>query len=205
MEISSTPANQTAIGRLVNSVVVPRPIAWVTSRGADGVNNLSPFSYFQVVSVDPVIVMISFNDDKHSYLNICETAEFVINSVTASNVAVAVMSSADVAQPTDEAASLGLDFVPSVSVTVPRLAVSPTALECVLHSTMRVGTGRLVFATVAHVYINDDILDENEQIDLTTFAPVGRMGSNYYAIADSWRSIDRPTLDEFEAFARRSD
>lgn len=205
MEISSTPANQTAIGRLVNSVVVPRPIAWVTSRGADGVNNLSPFSYFQVVSVDPVIVMISFNDDKHTYLNICETAEFVINSVTASNVAVAVMSSADVAQPTDEAASLGLDFVPSVSVTVPRLAVSPTALECVLHSTMRVGTGRLVFATVAHVYINDDILDENEQIDLATFAPVGRMGSNYYAIADSWRSIDRPTLDEFEAFARRSD
>lgn len=205
METPSTPANQTAIGRFVNSVVVPRPIAWVTSRGADGVNNLSPFSYFQVVSVDPVIVMISFNDDKHTYLNICETGEFVINSVTASNVAAAVMSSADEDQPTDEAARLGLDFVPSVSVKVPRLAVSPTALECVLHSTMRVGTGRLVFATVAHVYINDDILDENEQIDLATFAPVGRMGSNYYAIADSWRSIDRPTLDEFEAFARRSD
>lgn len=202
METASTRANQGAISRLVNSVVVPRPIAWVTSQGADGVNNLSPFSYFQVVSVDPVMVMISFNDDKNTYLNIRETGQFVINSVTASNLDMAVMSSADVDQSIDEAASLGVKLAPSMSVTVPRIAMSPTALECVLHSTTHVGTGRIVFATVTHVYIDDDILDEHARLDPARFAPAGRMGSNYYTIADSWRSIDRPTLDQFDALTR---
>ncbi len=204
METASTPANQSAIGRLVNSVVVPRPIAWVTSRDVDGVNNLSPFSYFQVVSVDPVMVMISFNDDKNTYLNICETGEFVINSVTAANVDTAVLSSADAHRSIDEAAHLGMKLVPSISVAVPRLATSPTALECVLHSTTQVGTGRIVFATVSHVFIDDEILGENDRIDLAKFAPVGRMGGDYYAIANSWRSINRPTLDQFDGFARPS-
>jgi len=200
MEIASSARNQDAISRLVNSIVVPRPIAWITSRSAKDENNLSPFSYFQVVSVDPVIVMVCFNDEKHTYLNICETKEFVINSVTAANVDLAVMSSADVDRPVDEAAELGVDFVPSVTVAAPRLAMSPTALECVLHSTTQVGTGRLIFATVQHVYIDDAIVEEHERIDVRKFAPVGRMGSNYYSIAESWRGIDRPTVEDFEAF-----
>ena len=79
--------------------------------------------------------------------------------------------------------------------------MSPTALECVLHSTTQVGTGRLVFATVQHVYVDDAIVGDHQRIDLRKFTPVGRMGSKYYSTADSWRGIDRPTAEGFEAFA----
>jgi flavin reductase (DIM6/NTAB) family NADH-FMN oxidoreductase RutF len=196
MEISSTGANHPEIARLVNSVVVPRPIAWVTSRGATGVNNLSPFSFFQIVSIEPVIVMISFSDERDSYLNILETKEFVVNSVTVENVETAVLSSADVDGNTDEAHLLGLNLTDSVVVAVPRLASTRTALECRLLSVTRVGSGRVVFAEVVHVYVADSLLDEHRRIDVTEFGPVGRMGSNFYAVSDSPRSIDRPTPEE---------
>ncbi|MET0885397.1 MAG: flavin reductase, partial [Mycetocola sp.] len=69
METAVTPANRAEIERLVNSLVVPRPIAWITTVSSDGELNLAPFSYFQVVSTDPVILMISFTGEKDSLLN----------------------------------------------------------------------------------------------------------------------------------------
>lgn len=179
MEISSTATNHAEIARLVNSIVVPRPIAWVTSRSAAGVNNLSPWD---------------------SYLNVLETKEFVINSVTTENVDTAVLSSADVDADTDEARLLGLELAESVVVAVPRLATTRTALECRFLSFTRVGSGRVVFAEVVHVYVADSLLDEQRRIDVKEFGPVGRMGSNFYTVADSPRSIDRPTSHELLAW-----
>lgn len=200
MEISSTATNHAEIARLVSSIVVPRPIAWVTSRSAAGVTNLAPFSFFQIVSIEPAIIMISFSDERDSYLNVLDTKEFVINSVTTENVDTAVLSSAEVDGNTDEARLLGLELAESVVVAVPRLATTRTALECRFFSLARVGSGRVVFAEVVHVYVADSLLDEQRRIDVREFGPVGRMGSNFYAVSDSPRSIDRPTSEELLAW-----
>lgn len=197
METAVTPANRAEIERLVNSLVVPRPIAWITTVSSDGELNLAPFSYFQVVSTDPVILMISFTGEKDSLLNIQDTKQLVVHTVRAQNVETAVLTSAEVEQSVDEAEHLGIGLIPSTTVDVPRIGDSETAMECVLHSTLRVGSGHLVFAEVVHIYIADRLLDQHQRIDIAALAPVGRMGSNYYTVADVARSIDRPTSEEF--------
>lgn len=197
METTVTATNRAQVERLVNSLVVPRPIAWITTVSAQGELNLAPFSYFQVVSTDPVILMISFTGEKDSLLNIQETKQFVVHVVRAENVEMAVLSSAEVARSVDEVERLGIGLAPSAKVDVPRIADSETALECVLHSTLRVGSGHLVFAEVVHVYVADRLLDEQQRINVAALAPVGRMGSNYYTVVDVVRGIDRPTPAEF--------
>jgi flavin reductase (DIM6/NTAB) family NADH-FMN oxidoreductase RutF len=195
MELQGTKANRPTLEKLINSIVVPRPIAWVTSVSGAGIRNLSPFSFYQVVSVDPVIVMISFTGEKDSYLNIVETGEFVVNSVTADVVETAVKSSVDVHRDVDEIGLLGLPVVESARVSVPRLSGVRASIECRLHSTIRVGTGHIVFGEVIHMYIDDDVLDEDGRVDLSRFAAVGRMGSNYYSTSDNGYSLNRPTQD----------
>lgn len=197
MEREVTAGNHSEIERLVNSVIVPRPIAWVTTVSAEGTLNLAPFSYFQMVSTDPVMVMISFIGEKDSWLNIQDTKQFVIHSVRADDVETAVLSSAEVERSVDEIEHLGISLKPSAKVEVPRLASAATAIECVLHSTARVGSGHVVFGEVVHVYVADALLDDHQRIDVAAFSPVGRMGSNYYTVADTVRSINRPTLPEF--------
>jgi flavin reductase (DIM6/NTAB) family NADH-FMN oxidoreductase RutF len=168
--------------QLLNSLIVPRPIAWVTSRDATGRGNLAPFSYFTMVSRFPPIVMVSFTGPKNTLANVVAAEEFVVNVVSTPLAETMVATSADYPAGVDEAGILGIDLAPSVAVAVPRVAASRAALECRLHSVQPVGDGTLVFGEVVHVHVDDAVLRDG-RVDPEALQAVGRIGGNYYVTA----------------------
>jgi flavin reductase (DIM6/NTAB) family NADH-FMN oxidoreductase RutF len=180
--------------RLINSLVVPRPIAWVSSLGADGSGNLAPFSYFNVISGGtPPVVMVSFSPKgaKHTLDNLLETGEFVINVVSDGLRAPMVQSSADAELGVDEAATLGLPTTPSTQVAPPRLRDALAALECRLHGTHRIDGSTAAFGRVVHVHVADDVVRDG-RVDPTLLAPVARLGASLYTTVTTAYRMERP-------------
>lgn len=181
--------------QLINSLVVPRPIAWVTSRDAKGIRNLAPFSYYMVVSRVPLLVMISFGGRKDTFANIEATLEFVINVPSEDLAVVMVASSFEYPPDVDEIARLGLQTVPSTSVGVPRLANVRAALECTLHSTQEIGDSLLAIGQVQWVYVADDVMRDG-RVDVGLLRPVGRIGGPNYCTAEKRYRIDKPVAEQ---------
>lgn len=183
--------------KLLTNVVVPRPIAWVTSVNADGVVNLAPFSFFNAVGSEPLIVMISVahNDDgtlKDTGRNILATGEFVVNMVTEDLMAAMNLSAADFPEQESELAASGLTPAPSLAVKVPRVAESPASMECRLHDTQDFGRYTVIFGEVVMFHLADHLMEENRRI--RGFFPVGRMGSPaYYCRTDDRFEVPRTT------------
>jgi len=123
----------------LNSVVVPRPIAWVSSRSPSGVDNLAPHSFFTVSSVDPPIVQFTSIGRKDSLKNIERTGEFVVCLAPAAMIEQINASATDFPPEISEFDAVGVEREPSLTVAPPRVAASPVALECVLHSTVSFG------------------------------------------------------------------
>lgn len=166
--------------KLLTNLVVPRPIAWVTSTNADGVVNLAPFSFVNAVGSEPLIVMISVahHDDgtlKDTGRNIVANGEFVVNMVTEDLMAAMNVSAADFPGSESELVATGLRPAPSLRVSVPRVAESPASLECRLHSTQDFGTYTVIFGEVLMFHVANHLVDEKLRIQ--GFAPIGRMGS----------------------------
>lgn len=125
--------------KLLTNLVVPRPIAWVTSQDEHGLVNLAPFSFFNAVGSDPLYIFISVgaNDDgsmKDTARNISASGEFVVNMVTEDVLAAMNVSAADFPADQSELTAAGLHVVDSLRVTVPRVAESQASMECRLHS-----------------------------------------------------------------------
>ena len=184
---------------LMNSLVVPRPIAWVGTQGADGVRNLAPFSYFTLVSSTPPVVLVSFSPSgrKDSLDNITETGEFVVNVVADPLRHPMVASSAELDHAIDEMDLLGLGTAPSVSITPPRLAAAPAALECVLHQVIPVYGSTAVLGRVLHVHVADEVMRDGRVV-AELLAPVARLGGSLYTTVSSSYRIDRPRTDDPE-------
>ena len=128
--------------RLLTAVVVPRPIAWVSSLGDDGVGNLAPHSFFSVACASPPIVSFTSVGAKDTLANVLATGEFVVNVATRPLLEQVNSSSAPFGPEIDEAARLGIALEPSDLVAPPRVAASPASIECALHSTLELGTPR---------------------------------------------------------------
>src|SRR6195952_4579619 len=126
-----------AFYRVLNSVVVPRPIAWVCSRSAGGVLNLAPHSFYTVACVSPPVVQFTSVGRKDSLNNVEETREFTV-SLTPESLFEQV-NATDFPPEHDEAEHTGVRLEPSEVVGVPRVAESPVSLECVLHGTVSFG------------------------------------------------------------------
>ena len=124
-----------AFYRLLNSVVVPRPIAWVSTRSADGVDNLAPHSFFTVACADPPIVQFTSVGRKDSLRNVEATREFVVNLAPEPLFEQINATATDFPPEIDEFDAVGLEREPSAQVPPPRVAGSPVAIECVLHGT----------------------------------------------------------------------
>lgn len=180
--------------RLLNSLVVPRPIAWVTSLDGHGRRNLAPFSYFNLVSRIPPIVVISITGAKDTLANVQARGEFVVNVATRDLAEQMVMSSAVLEPHVDEVEHVGLRTVPSSTVTVPRLEAARAALECVLHRVERIGDGTLVFGVVQHVHVSDDVMRDGRVIT-EVLMPVGRLGGSEYCLVAETLRITRPGPD----------
>jgi flavin reductase (DIM6/NTAB) family NADH-FMN oxidoreductase RutF len=169
--------------KLLTNLVVPRPIAWVTSQNAQGVVNLAPFSFFNAIGSDPLFLMISVGnkDDgtpKDTAQNIIANKEFVVNLVTEDLLSVMNISAANFPADESELTAIGLHPAESQKIQVPRVAEAKASLECVLHSQQALGTYTLLIGEVVMLYINDALVGDRLHID--GFSPIGRMGSPAY-------------------------
>lgn len=175
--------------KLLASVVVPRPIAWVVSQSAQGRLNAAPFSFFNVVSSDPPIIALGIGPRggqlKDTSRNILDTGEFVVNAVSAELAEHMNHTSLDYEAGVDELARAGLDTAPSLKVSPPRIAASPAALECRTWQVIEAAPQRvIVLARVVAMYLRDSALVGTGRfhVDTPSLHLLGRMqGAGWYA------------------------
>ena len=170
-----------AVYPLLNSVIVPRPIAWVSTRSADGVDNLAPHSFFTVSSVTPPVVQFTSVGAKDSLRNARATGEFVVCVATEELADQVNTSATDYPADVSEFDQAGVTREPSVVVAPYRVAESPVSLECRLLDTYDFGGGSVVvFGEVVHLSIAESVLrDDRPAIDL--LRPVARLGANEWS------------------------
>jgi flavin reductase (DIM6/NTAB) family NADH-FMN oxidoreductase RutF len=166
--------------KLLTNVVVPRPIAWITSLGETGIINLAPFSFFNAVGSDPlyVVVSIGLRDDdtpKDSAGNIDRNGEFVVNLVTEELLHTMNISAADFPPDQSELAAAELHSAPSTKIGTPRLAEAQVSLECRLFKSLALGTNTLYIGEVVMFHIADHLM--GPKLHVNNFAPLGRLGS----------------------------
>jgi flavin reductase (DIM6/NTAB) family NADH-FMN oxidoreductase RutF len=169
--------------KLLTNLVVPRPIAWVTSQNSEGVINLAPFSFFNAIGSDPLYLIISIGnkDDgslKDTAANIIARGEFVVNLVTEDLVSAMNISAANFPSEESELAAVGLHAADSKLVKVPRVAEAKASLECVLHSQQPLGIYTLIIGQVVMFHVDDALL--SDRLHINGFTPIGRMGSPAY-------------------------
>ncbi len=180
--------------KLLTNLVVPRPIAWVSSVDAQGGINLAPFSFFNLMGSDPPVVVIGVGNcpdgrPKHTAQNIAATGDFVVNLVTEDLAQAMNITAADFPAGQNELTAAQLHPAQSLVVKAPRVAEAHASLECVLHSIERVGTNNLIIGEVVAVYAAEGVIDQ--RLHVHNFFPIARMG------APSWycRSGDRFEMD----------
>src|SRR5262249_40067422 len=136
LEIDPAQLDRRAAYKLMISLIVPRPIAWVSTVSPEGAHNLAPFSYFNGISSHPPIVMIAVGarhgERKDTWRNIQQTGEFVVNVVVPELVDAMVLSSGEFPPEVDEFKEAGVSPLPSKRIKPPRIAESPVSLECAL-------------------------------------------------------------------------
>lgn len=172
--------------KLMASLIVPRPIALVTSLNAAGVVNAAPFSMFNMLGEDPPVVMLSINrlqdgQLKHTAANILSQREFVVH-MTDEPIATQ-MHACGQAFPASvsELDAVGLHATPSHSVRPPRIAEAPVAFECVLHETMETPSRYVFIGRVLWMSAREGLVDtEKWRVHLQDYHPVGRFGASFY-------------------------
>lgn len=195
--------------KLTTGLVVPRPIAWVSTQGADGSANLAPFSYFNAMQSSPFIVLAvgigtRGTEDKDTLRNILATREFVVNLVGEAQAGAMNATSGDYPYGVSEFDRAGLASEPSSAVAPPRVAGAAAAFECRLFEAIRLTRSRLreevphdtcVLGEVVHLHVRDDVLDAGLHADVAAMAPVARLsGPNYWRRGEAFR-MERPKVD----------
>lgn len=185
--------------KLLTGLVVPRPIALVTTLSASGVVNAAPFSFFNVVGSDPPLVVFAPGVySPHSHDNIRANGEFVVNLVSedfAHNMNVCAVDFPDGISELDAA---GLTTEPSARIAVPRIAQSPASLECREHTTLSIGRNRLVIGEVVFLHVRDEIVDENLHISNEKLALIGRLAGGGYTRTQDTFEIPRLNYEEWQ-------
>jgi len=184
---------------LMTSIVVPRPIAWVSSQSRDGALNLAPFSYFSALTSKPPLLSISVGRRrgvrKDTANNASSTREFVVNIVTEPNLEKMVQTAGEYPPEVDEFDKAGLTPVKSELVKPPRVAEAPVQLECRTREIIEISPGicDLVIGQVVMFHLADDLpLDENMRVPVDALRPVGRCGGSEYAFVGDIKNVDRP-------------
>ena len=173
--------------------IAPRPIAFVSTVDADGRVNLAPFSYFNVFSANPPLVVFSparrgrDATTKHTWDNVQAVPEVVVNLVDYALVHACSLASTDFAEGVDEFVKAGLTALPSEVVQPPRVAESPVQLECKVVKVESLGeqggAGQLVFAEIVRMHFRDNVLNDAGVPDATLLDLVGRCGGDHYVRA----------------------
>ncbi|NNE80941.1 MAG: flavin reductase family protein [Silicimonas sp.] len=183
-----------------NAIVTPRPIGWISTRGADGSENLAPYSFFNAVAYVPPQVMFASTGakpdrgpTKDSVSNIRETGVFCVNIVEYATREKMNVTSGTYGKDIDEFDKAGLDRLECETIPCSRVAGTPAALECRLTEVvpLKGAANFLVLGEVTGIHLRDDCL-KNGQFDVLSFEPLARLGYRDYAKVDALFSLNRP-------------
>ena len=191
------------VSHLMNGVVVPRPIAWVSTIDVNGNRNLAPHSYFNAVSCEPPIVEFTSTHSsphdpsghKDTLRNVRATGEFVINVVSEELLDAMNTTAIDSPPGVDEFRLAGLHAEASARVRPPRVARAKVALECRLHMLMPIGDATMIFGDVLLVHVRDDVWADG-RVRYEQLRAVGRLGGSNYAPFRGVLTLRRPRWNE---------
>ena len=191
------------IYKLMVGVIVPRPIAFVSTISADGIRNLAPFSFFTGISANPPVICFSpmirgaDSSRKDTLCNIEAVKEFVVNVVSEEFASQMNVCSTEFPPDVDEFAASGLTPIPSDLVKPPRVKESRINMECRLLQIIDVSSkplgGSLVLGEVLRFHVDDALID-NYKVDPDKLHPIGRMGGPTYTRTTDRFDMVRPTL-----------
>ncbi|NJP46367.1 flavin reductase family protein [Actinacidiphila epipremni] len=194
--------DRNAFYRLLTATVVPRPIAWVSTTSAAGTDNLAPHSFFSVACVSPPVVQFTSVGRKDSVRNVEETGQFVVNLAPEHLFEEVNATATAFPHGVSEFDEVGIAREPSARVKPPRVAASPVALECELHSTVRLGDSTVVFGRVVHAAVSEAVLVDGHP-DIHKLRPLTRMGKDEWGTLGDVLEIQRIPLQEWEEGRRR--
>lgn len=204
MQIDSATLDAESAYKLITGIVVPRPIAWVTTLAPNGGVNLAPFSAFTFVSNRPPMVGINVGRKagvlKDTGTNIHARREFVVNIADETMIAAVHESAVEHPPEVSEAELLGLATAPSVKIATPRLADAPVSLECRFHSATAYGLSgsEFIVGEIVHFHLKDGLV-VNGKIDTRRLRPICRIaGPNYATLGEivTMRPIARTSKNE---------
>ncbi len=194
MEFNPDTLEASAIYKLLTGSVIPRPIGWISTIDQNGINNLAPFSYFNILGDDPPHVMFSTrrdnNTNKDTLNNVFNNKQFVVNMVTEELVEPMNATAQSVPSEVDEFELVGLTPLPSTLIKPNRVKESPITFECeMVHhyflENTKAGGACVVIGRVIMMHIDESVLLDNYKINMETYKPVARLaGANYTKIGE---------------------
>jgi len=194
MQFDIQNTESSALYKLLTGTVIPRPIAWVATVDENGIDNLAPFSFFNVVSEDPPHIMFSTvrtgNKNKDTLNNILANQQFVVNLVTEDVVDQMNTTSQSVAADINEFELANVTPIESIYIKPKRVKESLAQFECeMVHHYFiekhQNGGACIIIGKIITMHIDDSILMENHKIDLEKYKPVARLaGSNYSKLGE---------------------
>ena len=200
MKFDPANLNRKEAHELLVGAILPRPIAFVSTVGPDGVFNLAPFSYFTALSVQPAIVGFSIGPKtgggkKDTLVNVLHTKDFVINIVSEALAKAMNQASGEYPSNIDEFKVTGLNPLPSDLVKSPRIAESPVNLECRLRQILEFGedlrVSSFIIGDVLRVHVRDELLDGGV-IKAPRLKAIGRLGEDFYCRTMDIFEMKRP-------------
>lgn len=205
MRLDFTALDAAEAYRWMTATVTPRPIAWVATRSADGIDNLAPFSFFQVVCDAPPTLMLSIGpradgSEKDTLRNLRERGELTIQLVSAAQAEAMNATSAALPHGISEFAHCGVAALPSERVAPPRVAGAAVVFECRLAQIMSYPAApspehpghHLVFAEILLAHIDDAVLSDARHVDPARLDLIGRLGGTGYATTRELIHLRRP-------------
>jgi flavin reductase (DIM6/NTAB) family NADH-FMN oxidoreductase RutF len=192
--------------KLLISLVIPRPIALVTTLGPTGIVNAAPFSFFNLFSESPPLAVLGLQSKpegglKDTSAHIRDQGAFVINLVDEALGAQMNMCAIDFPPEISEIDAAKLNLLPSDKIKVPRIAEAPAALECRHYTTLEVSAQRrLAIGEIVHIHVRGGIVDpEKLRVDMTAYRPLARLYGNFYASLGEPFTHVRQTYEEWQA------
>ena len=199
--------------KIIGACVTPRPIAWVSTRSAEGAINLSPFSFFNALGDNPPVIVLGMVPHAEGRLkdtpaNIQATGEFVVHLVDEAHGAAMNLTSVDAPAGIDEAALAGIELVASTEVAPPRIATAPVAFECRTMHFIETGPNQVaIIGEVLHAHVQDRFVTDRDRVhlDIPAMNLIARLhGAGWYSrqsdrfemLRPSWQSLQEDVGSE---------
>ncbi len=188
--------------RLITSLVVPRPIGWISTRSPDGLPNLAPYSYFNALSAGPMLVGASIgtrrDGPKDTLANIQAAGEFAVNLVSERHLEAMVHTAGDWPADVDEFEEAGLTAAECTTIRAPYVADAPAVFECRLFKEVSLGDApnTLIIGEVVTIHLGPELAVDPEtlHVDVESLRPVGRLGLDEYSFLGERRLVPRPRV-----------